>query len=463
MNKTGGVIGIIAGIFAVIAALVTLVFGGVASAFHAERASTVVGLGWGGVVFSFLVIVFAALSFSKAKFAGWGLIVSALLGAVLGGTLVAIFMVLALIGGVLVLLGAKASPPAQAVTTTSMSTQGGSRKVGIYSLVTIAVLICGIAAVSKHEKKEDGAKQAIEVPSVAATVSSVNVPGVSTSTLTELVQTDVTGPEANKLTELGAAPPENQIAAFMRLSGTEKPTEAQQAIRTKAVLDAMSKAKGTVVVWNLVVDNVTPTASGAFKISTKCMALTNKVTPPAQVQMEQPDTEVLLTSRSTDETKVIGSLSACSVLKVKGIVASFDDNTKKVILNPAIIVKAGSYEAHDVKTTSGIDAADVSVKSKPPTETKVESEADNKEETLMARSTQPSDSTSESGNDQLRIADTELNKVYTNLMKSLPVEKRAELKKSELTWIKKKEAACKQDLKCIIQFTEQRLIEISNF
>lgn len=105
MYKAGGIIGIIAGVLGVGAALVTLLFGGVGAAFNADGAQTVVGLGWGGVVFSFLAIVFGAVVFAKPKGAGIGLVIVSILGAILGGTLVAVFMVLALIGGVLAIIG----------------------------------------------------------------------------------------------------------------------------------------------------------------------------------------------------------------------------------------------------------------------------------------------------------------------------------------------------------------------
>ena len=112
MYKAGGIIGIIAGVLGVGAALVTLLFGGVGAAFNADGAQTVVGLGWGGVVFSFLAIVFGAVVFAKPKGAGIGLVIVSILGAILGGTLVAVFMVLALIGGVLAIIGShQASQP----------------------------------------------------------------------------------------------------------------------------------------------------------------------------------------------------------------------------------------------------------------------------------------------------------------------------------------------------------------
>ncbi len=108
MKKAGGIISLIAGIFGILSAGITLFLGGAASAFNADGAGTVVGLGWGGVAFSFLVIIFGALAIgAKGKVPGILLIISSILGAVLGGTLVAVFMLLALIGGILALIGNK--------------------------------------------------------------------------------------------------------------------------------------------------------------------------------------------------------------------------------------------------------------------------------------------------------------------------------------------------------------------
>ena len=108
MQKAGGIIGLIAGIFGVIAALVTLMMGGVASAVQAESASTVVGLGWGGILFSFLAIVLGAVAMgAKNRIPGALLMVCSVAGIVLGGTFVALFMVLSFIGGLLAMIGTK--------------------------------------------------------------------------------------------------------------------------------------------------------------------------------------------------------------------------------------------------------------------------------------------------------------------------------------------------------------------
>jgi hypothetical protein len=108
MRKSGGIIALIAGIFGVIAAVFTMFMGGIAGAVGADGAETVVGLGWGGVFFSFLTIVFGAICIgAESRTPGVLLIITAILGAVLGGTLVAVFMALAAFGGILALFGNK--------------------------------------------------------------------------------------------------------------------------------------------------------------------------------------------------------------------------------------------------------------------------------------------------------------------------------------------------------------------
>lgn len=110
MRKAGGIIALIAGIFGIFAALATLFIGGMGGAFEAEGADTVIGLGWGGVFFSFLVIILGAVCMgAKSKIPGILLILSSIAGAILGGGLVMIFMALALIGGILALFDDKQS------------------------------------------------------------------------------------------------------------------------------------------------------------------------------------------------------------------------------------------------------------------------------------------------------------------------------------------------------------------
>jgi hypothetical protein len=107
MKIAAGILGILGGIFGSIAAFMTLFVGGVGGALDAEGASTIVGLGWGGLLFSIVSIVFGALAFGKLRVAGSGLVISAILGGILGGTFVAICMIFSLVGGILALVGSR--------------------------------------------------------------------------------------------------------------------------------------------------------------------------------------------------------------------------------------------------------------------------------------------------------------------------------------------------------------------
>ena len=105
MRKAGAIIALIAGIFGILAAITTLMVGGLGSVTEAKDAGTVVWLGWGGVLFSFLTIIFSSICLgTRSKWPGWLLIISAILGIGLGGTFVAIFMALALIGGIVIVM-----------------------------------------------------------------------------------------------------------------------------------------------------------------------------------------------------------------------------------------------------------------------------------------------------------------------------------------------------------------------
>jgi len=106
MQKAGGIIALVAGIFGIFAAVFTLAVGGLGAGLEAEGASTVVGLGWGGVAFSFLTIILGAVALgAKGRLPGILLMICAVAGAILGGTIVAVFMALAFIGGLIATFG----------------------------------------------------------------------------------------------------------------------------------------------------------------------------------------------------------------------------------------------------------------------------------------------------------------------------------------------------------------------
>lgn len=113
MQKAGGIISLIAGIFGTMAAIATLFMGGLGGAVGAEGADGVVALGWGGVLAAFAVIIAGAIGMgARTKKPGIALMVLSVLGALMGGTLVAVFMVLSFVGGILCIVGVGKTEPA---------------------------------------------------------------------------------------------------------------------------------------------------------------------------------------------------------------------------------------------------------------------------------------------------------------------------------------------------------------
>ena len=105
MQKAGGIIALVAGILGVMAAFFTLLLGGMAGAFDARGAA---GLEWGGVAFSSATIILGAVAIrANSRVPGALIMICAVIGAILSGTFVALFMVLAFIGGLLATIGVK--------------------------------------------------------------------------------------------------------------------------------------------------------------------------------------------------------------------------------------------------------------------------------------------------------------------------------------------------------------------
>lgn len=105
MIKTGGIIGIIAGLLGILAAVVTLFMGGVGASLEASGAKSAISSGWYGIGISLLVIIASGFIFFRPRQASIAVIVLSLAGAILGGILVAVCMGLSLIGGVLAMIG----------------------------------------------------------------------------------------------------------------------------------------------------------------------------------------------------------------------------------------------------------------------------------------------------------------------------------------------------------------------
>jgi hypothetical protein len=120
MQKSGGIIALIGGVFGTIAALFTLLAGGLVAglegasaslsdtAVDSSASSQIAVFGAMGLLFAFLTIIFGAIAINaKSKKPGIILILCSVIGAITGGTFVAVCMVLTLVGGVLSTLGVK--------------------------------------------------------------------------------------------------------------------------------------------------------------------------------------------------------------------------------------------------------------------------------------------------------------------------------------------------------------------
>jgi hypothetical protein len=293
MGKAGGVIGIIAGVFGFIAAIVTLFVGGIGGAFDAEGAKTVVGLGWGGILFSFLAIVFGAVCFARPRGAGIGLIIVSILGAILGGTLVAICMALSLLGGILAVVGGKKTVAPTAQDSTAAAVSGKKSSVwrwvggGAAALVVLLVAIGGLA------------------PSK---------------------------PKVDALAELNAAQtaplqPEGALSELFAMGS--KNTDLQRENRLKEI-------KGQVVQWTLPVYEVRRSGEG-YKVQTKTKVRVGSF------GTDLLGTFVYITPRSDDERRQIEALKTDDMISFKGYIAG--STLRSLQIKPAILAARGATTA----------------------------------------------------------------------------------------------------------------------
>lgn len=74
------VMGIIGGVFGILASIFAMTVGGLGSAFGAEGGDQIIGLGFAAMLFSILGIIAGAIAKSKRKLAGWLLLISGIAG-----------------------------------------------------------------------------------------------------------------------------------------------------------------------------------------------------------------------------------------------------------------------------------------------------------------------------------------------------------------------------------------------
>ena len=417
MKKAGGIIALIAGVLGLFAAGATLMIGGLGAAFEADGANTIVGLGWGGVFFCFLTIIFGTVAIgAKNKTPGVLLVISSILGAVLGGTLVAIFMALALIGGILAILG---TPTTQNIDA-DISTTPKSNK-NLIGWGAGAFIIAIIA---------------------------VGIYGGKNST-----------PKADPLAELekaqpSALAPNGELAEIFALGSDH--TDLQRENKFKEI-------QGSVIAWRLPVYEVSRSGED-YKIQT-------------QSELGIGSAEALIgafvyvTPRNNNDRQIIESLKTGDLVSIKGII---DDTTfRNLKIKPAILVidKSDSSDpnpqvsAEPVATTSNtcleekISAFhkemgdDTPIRSDIIVEWEGECSSNSTKQAGSAfeeASSSPQDPCkSEAMPDLIECAsndyekvDAELNTIYKEVRNKLDAAGKAGLKTEQLQWIKQKETGC---------------------
>ncbi len=128
MLIAGGILALVASVGGTIAGLVTVFFGAVGKVAGnytvehggvsgteyaqagkmADQSVTIMQLGWLGILASFLALILGIVVMcSKSQAPAWILLVCSILGIVFGGTLVAFFMLLAVLGGIFALVGGR--------------------------------------------------------------------------------------------------------------------------------------------------------------------------------------------------------------------------------------------------------------------------------------------------------------------------------------------------------------------
>lgn len=324
MQKAGGIIAIIAGVFGIVAAIVTLLFGGVAAAVEADGGNAVIGLGWGGVFFSFLVIVLGAIALSaKTKTVGVLLIITSIAGAILGGTIVAIFMALAFIGGILATIGTKSdktqnvvqAQPHGATLENQPIVDNPKKSKKTYIIVGIIIFWILAATIFKLTNNKDSNGSIKDVKQV--------------SSLDLLISTTPSGIQ-----------PDGELAQMFNLNS--KHTDLQRE-------NKLNEIKDKVVLWRLKVYEVSKTSNG-YKIQTSGEIFDGN---------EIVSTFVKITPRNDEEVKYIERLLTDDYVTIKGVIKDVSF-TRSIEIEPAIVM-AREVSDSSAKAIQGKDFEQINI------------------------------------------------------------------------------------------------------
>ena len=404
MSKAGGIIGIIAGVFGFIAAVVTLFIGGAGSAFNAEGAKDVIGLGGGGVLFSFLVIVFSAISISTVMWSSIAMIVCSVLGIFLGGTLVAVCMALSLIGGILAVIGAKKAPqtsiPEQS-SDNATSVQKASGKKLYWILGGIGLLV--ILIIGGVMSGKDGVKSKIseQMELINAQPSHLQIEG-----------------ELSEIFAMGS-----------------KYTDLQREKKSKEIT-------GQVVQWRLPVYEVSK-SDDVYKIQTQ-----SKINIMGFGQ-DLVGVFVYITPRNDQERQFIEALKTDDMITFKGIISG--TSMRNLTVKPAILILENRQAQSQTPRQAPVAAPDINT----PTQTidspkSTEDEMQNLKQSFVAADQEITD-----------VYHALMSSLSAGVKAELKREQIAWIKQKESTCNSLDDEA--QRLKCLTSMTKERTAALKEY
>lgn len=317
MHKAAGILGIIGGVLGFFAAIITLFVGGLGSAFEAEGYGTIVGLGWGGVLFSFLCIIFGALSFTGGRVISSLLLSSAILGGILGGTLVAVCMALPFIGGVLGLFAQPDEPAKEKSYSAEQKLSSvSSKKSIILSLLIVFILVFSGALAGIYLIKDDS-EEGASVRLNKALVVGKSVPAHDAIF------------EGNKeIAALHGATHNNELKPYGRLAEAFALNSSATSAQRKKILEEI---KGQVVIWSLPVSDVKKNKDN-YLVSTDGAA--TEIWRDADNSLVSA--RVTIIPRTGEDSDYLLKLKQGDFIQFKGLLTG-DTTLRHIEISPAII------------------------------------------------------------------------------------------------------------------------------
>jgi uncharacterized protein YecT (DUF1311 family) len=423
MKKAGGIIGLISGIFGIIAGFVTLFMGGLGGAFNALGSETIVGLGWGGIGFSFLVIIFGAVSMSaKTRVPPTLLILSSIAGMILGGTLVAIVLLLGLLGGVLALFGGyQKGNESNSIQNSSSAEKSKRGKLFLIGGIAVLGVIAAIG-LSKNGNS-DSAKNA----------ANQQILDLENSTASDLQ-------------------PYGELTQIYELGGNS--TDIQRDNKTAEI-------KGSIVDWSLQVYDVKKTKNG-YKLQTSGRGLVR--------------TSINLTVRDSEETTFVESLKTGDLIRVKAIIE--DVSFRIIELNPAVLYRKDQEVIHEpvVEESEVIEEPETTAQLQE-SQNEFETTAVEKHESLIEEPvsqalnnevSKPSFDCAKAttnverlicNNAELSDWDRKVATVYAQTLKDTSVENKAAFKAQQLEWLKSRNKCISTE--CLVTVHQKRHSELA--